>query len=99
MIEACIIRNVPHNSSEMNRLRMALSYTCIIAPSYLNTPKASSVLDELLLTLFMSQFSTVYTSEHWFIVYIPLIPSASPTSYRSSPGMETAYIGGGGDGW
>ena len=63
---------------------------------------ASDVSGAMSLTSFLD-LSITSKSEHCFIVHISLILSASSVndvpSYGLSTGMETAYIGEGGDKW
>ena len=88
-------------SSEMKRLRTALTTRVSLPPSYLDTAKASGVSGAVPLSLF-KRLSII--CEHWFILHMTLVPLAFPASrandvpsYGLSTGMETAYIRRGGN--
>ena len=74
---AYTIRNFFHilrNESAADSLTLYVYH-----PSHTTTTKASCVPDAVSLTLFLILPITC-TSEHWFIVHIPFISSASPAS-------------------
>ena len=61
----------------MNRLRAALTYTCIIAPSHLGANEGSDVHKAMSLSLFQ-RLSLI--RKYQYFLHIRLIPSASPSS-------------------